>query len=94
MQRWLSEDLINSATHKMNYLHAVTFGERDLGPATSRSDFPVQFHGDAVSLESEVLDECGKRSSTRKVFGLAVHNNGHGKQCKGGTIRRSNNGKL
>ena len=42
--------VIESTADEMDNLQAVTLGERDVGPATSRSDLPVEFHSDPVAF--------------------------------------------
>ena len=61
----------------MHDFEAITFVQDLFSPRTSGSNLPVEFHGDAICLQAEMVDEFGEGESFGTLFGLAINDDGH-----------------
>ncbi len=71
-------DSVISATHKMDDLQRIAFGQRDFAQCRARDDHAVALHRDLGRIEFEAADQIGNRAG-RGAAGFAV--DGEGERC-------------
>lgn len=58
-------------------LQPIALLQNCVTPCVARSNPPVEFNGDAITLQLQKLNELGQRSAIGTLLFLAVHNDGH-----------------
>jgi len=58
-------------------LQPIALLQNCLTPCLARSNPPIEFDGDAVSLQLQKLNELGQGSAIGTILFLAIHNDGH-----------------
>jgi hypothetical protein len=68
---------LSAATYKMHDLQPVSVVQHGFIPVCALRDSAIQFHRNAVGLQSPVLDELGQRQAIGAVRLFSIDDQGH-----------------